>query len=86
MGKAEVNPFSVSSDTTTSSISDSETEVATEDMGAEGCDGVAVPTQGDDELIGRCAQNDEQTSELKAERRRKAAKAKARTECILGWP
>ena len=55
MGKAEVNPFAVSSDTTTSSSSDSETEVATEDMGAEGCDGVAVPTQGDDELIGRCA-------------------------------
>ena len=75
MGKAEVNPFAVSRDTTTSSSSDSETEVATEDMGAEGCDGVA-PTQGDDELIGRCAQNDEQTSETEGRKKEKGRKGK----------
>ena len=67
MGKTEVNPFAVSNDATSSSdssSSDSEIEVATEDMGAQSCDGVAVPTQGDDVPSGECVHTDGQTGEI----------------------
>ena len=77
MGKAEVNPFAVTSDTTSSS--DSETEVVTEEMGAEGCDGVAVPTQEDDELTSHCVQSyGWQTSETEGRKKGKCHKGKSK--------
>ena len=74
-----MNPFAMSSDTTSSSdtsSSDSEIEVATEDVGAQRCDGVARPTKGHDEPTGECVQSGGQTSETDSIKKRKGCRGK----------